>query len=70
KLPGTFVYINRDPTVHIVPIDQFVDIKVPAGTVHIRVTSNQPGCIDREDDVVVTPGAHKRILRNANCPGV
>ncbi|MGH7582420.1 MAG: serine/threonine-protein kinase, partial [Gemmatimonadales bacterium] len=43
KLPGTFVYINRDPTVHIVPIDQFVDIKVPAGTVHIRVTSNQQG---------------------------
>jgi serine/threonine protein kinase len=68
KLPGTFVYIAGDPTVHPIPVGPFIDITVPSGNVHLRITSNQPGCVDLEDDITLAPGAHKRIQRSATCP--
>lgn len=69
KLPGTFIYINGDNgRVHAIPVDTFVDITVPPGKVHLRITSNQPGCVDVEDDVNVAAGARKTMYRNANCP--
>jgi serine/threonine-protein kinase len=68
KLPGTFVYVGGEDKVYIVPMDHFINITVLPGKVHLRITSNQPGCKEREDDIVLTPGEHKNIQRNADCP--
>lgn len=68
KLPGTFVYIGGDDKVYTIPLDHFINITVAPGKVHLRITSNQPGCTDREDDVTLTAGEHKSIQRNATCP--
>ncbi|MES2304510.1 MAG: serine/threonine-protein kinase [Gemmatimonadota bacterium] len=66
-LPGTFVYVNGS-TQPISISGAFVDLVVPAGTVTLRVSSNQPGCTSRTDQLVLLPGETRRVRRNAECP--